>query len=85
MKATFCELDSDADTCCFGNECQVLYEIGKADVTGFHQDLGQVKGAKIIAAAVAYDDQKMGIHISLFSIRFYSYQDWIIILSIHFS
>ena len=42
------------------NECQVLYEIGKADATGFHQDLGQVKGAKIVTAAVAYDNQENG-------------------------
>ena len=60
IKATFCELDSHADTCCFGNECQVLYEIGQADVTGFHQVLGQIKGAKIITAGVAYDDQENG-------------------------
>ena len=32
IKATFCELDSHEDTCCFGNECQALYEIGQADV-----------------------------------------------------
>ena len=31
--------------------------VGKADVTGFHQDLGPVKGAKIVTAAVAYDNQ----------------------------
>ena len=48
------------DTCCFGNESQVLYEIGKADVAGFHQDLGQVEGAKIVTAGVAYDDQENG-------------------------
>ena len=60
IKATFCELDSHADTCCFGNECQVLYEIGKADVTGFHQDLGQVKGPNIVTAAAAYDNQENG-------------------------
>ena len=29
-------------------------------LTGFHQDLGQIKGAKIVTAAVAYDDQENG-------------------------
>ena len=85
IKATFCELHIHADTYCFGNECQVLNGIGQADVTGFRQDLGQITGAKIITAAVVYDDQENGIHISSFSIRFYSYQGWIIILSIHFN
>ena len=53
-------MDSQACTCCIGNECQVLYEIGQADVTGFHQDLGQIKGAKIVTAAMAYDNQENG-------------------------
>ena len=29
-------------------------------LTGFHQDLGQIKGAKIVSEAVAYDDQENG-------------------------
>ena len=57
---TLCELDSHADTCCFGDACKVMYETGRADVRGFHEDLGQLKEAKIATVMVAYDNESTG-------------------------
>ena len=62
-----CELDTHADTCCIGSECEILHKTGKADVTGFLETLGKVKEAPIVTAAMAYDDNDSGdTHILVF-------------------
>ena len=38
-----------------------MYETGRADVSGFHEDLGQLKEAKIATVAVAYDNESTGV------------------------
>ena len=55
-----CELDTNADTCCVGSECEILHITGKADVTGFLETLGKEKEAPIVTAAMAYDDNDSG-------------------------
>ena len=37
-----------------------MYETGRADVSGFHEDLGQLKEAKIATVTVAYDNETTG-------------------------
>ena len=37
-----------------------MYETGRADVSGFHKDLGQLKEAKIATVAVAYNNESTG-------------------------
>lgn len=52
------ELDTHADTCCFGRNCWVLAEDLSMSVTinGFAQSLGEIS-APIVNVAVAYDDE----------------------------
>jgi Reverse transcriptase (RNA-dependent DNA polymerase) len=53
---SFCELDSHADTCCFGPSAYIIRDTDKTiSVTGFHEDLGTVNDVPIVTAAVAYD------------------------------
>ena len=52
-----CELDSHADTCCFGANCYVVAKSNRTvDVTGFISDLGTVNEVSIASCAVAFDD-----------------------------
>ena len=54
------ELDSHADTCCFGSCCQVLADTGKRiTVNGFNDELGE-QGVMVATIAVAYDCPKTG-------------------------
>ena len=66
-----CELDSQADTCCLGNGCQILYKTGKVDVGSFLEQLGELIKTKIVAAALAYDQPEMGQVYSLSFIKYY--------------
>jgi hypothetical protein len=52
-----CELDSHADTCCFGHDALLLYEdLSKhAQVTPFMPSLGTATNVPIALVAVAYD------------------------------
>ena len=53
------ELDSHADTCCFGLHSYVLSETMRTvDVSPFLSDIGAVEAVPIVSCAVAYDDQK---------------------------
>ena len=52
-----CELDSHADTCCFGSNCYLVAKSNRTvDVTGFISDLGTVNEVSIASCAVAFDD-----------------------------
>ena len=53
---SFCELDSHADTCCFGPNAYIIRDTDKTiSVTGFNEALGTLKDVPIVTAAVAYD------------------------------
>ena len=53
---TVCELDSHADTCAFGANCFILHETSQqVSVQGFHPNMQELQGVKIVTAAVAYD------------------------------
>jgi len=54
--ASRAELDSNCDTCCFGQGVYVAEDTLKTiSVNGFMEDLGTLPNVKIIAAAIAYD------------------------------
>ena len=51
------EIDSNADTCCFGNGAYIVNDTGHSvSVDGFINSLGSLQGIPIVTAAVAYDD-----------------------------
>jgi hypothetical protein len=52
-----CELDTHADTCCFGKGALILSvdQYSSAEVTGFSTKLGKVQNVPIVSVAVAYD------------------------------
>jgi len=51
------ELDSNCDTCCFGNGVYIAEDtLRTISVNGFTEDLGTVPDVKIITAVIAYDD-----------------------------
>jgi hypothetical protein len=53
---SFCELDSHADTCCFGPGAHIIHDTNKTiSVSGFHEALGTVNNVPIVTTAVAYD------------------------------
>jgi hypothetical protein len=54
---TTCELDTHADTCCFGKGAFIMSidHNSCAEVTGFSASLGSVKSVPIVTAVVAYD------------------------------
>jgi len=55
--ASRAELDSNCDTCCFGNGVYVAEDTNATiNVNGFMEDLGTVPDVKIITIAIAYDD-----------------------------
>ncbi len=56
----FLELDSHADTCCFGQaHCLVLKKHDYVvEVSGFHPDLPPIQNVPVVQCAVAYDDPK---------------------------
>jgi len=55
--ASRAELDSNCDTCCFGQGVYVAEDTVKTmSVNGFMEDLGTVPDVRIITAAIAYDD-----------------------------
>jgi hypothetical protein len=57
INPTYNELDTHADTCCFGGNVFVLsHDLSQhAMVEGFHPELGSVR-TPIVSVAVAYDD-----------------------------
>ena len=57
IEITTCELDTHADTCCFGKHCFVLNQDmnNVAEVTPFLAKLGKLTKVPIKTAAVAYD------------------------------
>ena len=58
MEETRCELDSHADTCCFGDQAMVLsQDLSKTcTVTGFSKKLGSERNIPICSMAVAFND-----------------------------
>jgi len=51
-----CELDSHADTCAFGKHCYIVNESSQqVSAKGFHPNLPEMSGVKIVTAAIAYD------------------------------
>ena len=51
------ELDSHADTCCFGRGARVVQETGETiQVEPFINTIGRVTNVPVVTAAVAYDD-----------------------------
>lgn len=54
---TSCELDTHADTCCFGKHCYILNQNSQnvAEVTPFLAKLGKLNKVPIVTAVVAYD------------------------------
>ena len=51
-----CKLDSHADTCAFGKHCYIVNESSQhVSVKGFHPNLPEMSGVKIVTAAIAYD------------------------------
>lgn len=51
------ELDSHADTCCFGSQAYIVQDTGETiSVEPFIGTLGKVDSVPIITAAIAYDD-----------------------------
>jgi hypothetical protein len=55
-----CELDSHADTCCFGKGSYVMYrnENTYAEVVCFDKAMGKIKNIPIVTVALAYDCPK---------------------------
>jgi Reverse transcriptase (RNA-dependent DNA polymerase) len=52
----FCELDSHADTCCFGPGAYIVHHTNQTiSVNGFLDSLGTLSNVPIVTAAVAYD------------------------------
>jgi hypothetical protein len=57
VSMTHTELDSHADTCCFGKNALVIAESShNVDVTPFLSKLGSVSKVPIVSCAMAYDD-----------------------------
>ncbi len=54
---TTCELDTHADTCCFGKHTYILHQDvqNTAEVSPFLPNLGKLQKVPIVSAAVAYD------------------------------
>jgi hypothetical protein len=54
---TSCDLDTHADTCCFGKDAFIVNidHHSCTEATGFSASLGSVKSLPIVTAAVAYD------------------------------
>jgi hypothetical protein len=52
-----CELDTHADTCCFGKGSYILSidQESCAEVSGFSNKLGKVQSVPVVSEAVAYD------------------------------
>jgi len=61
------ELDSHADTCCFGIEAAIVYRTEHhIEVRPFLDELGSLAKVPIVTAAIAYDDSKTGHTFVLF-------------------
>lgn len=57
VQVTSCELDTHADTCCFGKNCYIMSSDlnHTAEVTPFTEGLGKISHVPIVTVAVAYD------------------------------
>ena len=61
------ELDSHADTCCFGSESAVVHKTQHhIEVRPFLDEFGAIDKVPIVTAAIAYDDPKTGHTFVLF-------------------
>jgi hypothetical protein len=82
-ETSFCvELDSNADTCCFGGGVMVVSKTDRqVSLTLFNKSLGTLHKVPIITAAIAYDDPKSG-KVFILIIHQAFFRTWIYVFSV---